>query len=748
MKKTSMAFIIVFITFYCQCLFAHDQEKVHPDITQFATEKSNLDAYLKKYLNFENGLSTALPTDGGKSILYLLREGSKQEDSLDTCRASNHFLNPLKTWDAAGLSDSPLWADVACFLWKPYYSAVTWATGFTSPTGPPIPYNPYNEKSPNVWTKARILYYNALTATNQTTRENSFAQMFQSLGQAMHLIQDMSVPAHVRNDFKSHIVFTGCGQEKCPDWIRSRFNNVFEYYVKTNPGLVSKDLLSELPKFTNPRLTDFWDTQNPASSPLGLSQYTNTNFLSDNTIPNNQPDEAHRFTLPVISNTNMLICEDYEPGSTKKRKYISRNTCGSISEARTVDHFAALSVLNKEILINPTYISTLRLWLDDNVHKTYAGELLPMAIGYSSSLLNYFFRGEIDAKFLPVFDESKLESVRIKVRNITPTKDSMGGNLDSKFYLAYRYRPPGAPADGSQDIWSQVPYVYPLPNALLYGKGDTGNDLEGPSYETEILFGGFPVDIPISNYQNAQFMLIYRGNLGEEKTNLANNELGGIIGKFEASKPITFHEENNTAPKGDYNWFQMDSPVFGSNVWDGVAQNEIVGGKLIKTNILNPSIPNTGAPWHFNTSLIGVHNLSGTTYANNIFPIPVTKDTYIEFKIDEMSMLPVPAPEGSYQGMVLSFSNGYKLEFSLGNQLWYLNNTTGYFSFNAGKGVVGNIHDLFKQFNLTATDGMKLNYIGLYQKIASNVPTDTQYEQKMIVDFIRIVEMEKMGPEQ
>ena len=294
------------------------------------------------------------------------------------------------------------------------------------------------------------------------------------------------------------------------------------------------------------------------------------------------------------------------------------------------------------------------------------------------------------------------------------------------------------PADGKYSILAY----------LLYYKDSEGKEPEGPSYETEILFGGFPVAIPISNYQNAQFMLIYRGNLGEEKTNLANNELGGIIGKFGASKPVTFHEENNTAPKGDYNWFQMDSPLFGSNIWDGVAQNEIVGGKLIKTNVLNPTIPNPGEPLHFNTSMIGVHNLTGTTYANNIFRIPVTKDTYIEFKIDEMSMLPVAAPEGSYQGMVLSFSNGYKLEFSLGNQLWYLNDTTGYFSFNAGKCVVGNIHALFKQFNLTATDGMKLNYIGLFQTIASNAPTDIQYEQKMIVDFIRIVEMEKMEPEQ
>ena len=191
MKKTSMALIILLFSFYCQCLFAHDQEKVHPDITQLATEKSNLDEYLKKYLNFKNGLSTALPTDGGKIILYLLREGSKQEDH-PMCRASNHFHEPLKEWNESAMSDSPWWINFYCNSWSPYYSTVTWATGFTDPASTPIPYNPYNEKSPNMWANARMLYYNALTATNQTTRENNFAQMFKALGQTMHLLQEVA----------------------------------------------------------------------------------------------------------------------------------------------------------------------------------------------------------------------------------------------------------------------------------------------------------------------------------------------------------------------------------------------------------------------------------------------------------------------------------------------------------------------------------------------------------------------------
>jgi hypothetical protein len=95
-----------------------------------------------------------------------------------------------------------------------------------------------------------------------------------------------------------------------------------------------------------------------------------------------------------------------------------------------------------------------------------------------------------------------------------------------------------------------------------------------------------------------------------------------------------------------------------------------------------------------------------------------------------------------YQGLVLSFNNGYKLELSLDDQFWYINNTTGYFNFSAGKTIVDNIYDMFQQWNLPMPADLKLDSIGLYQQIGFDLPTNTQYEQKMIVDFIRIVEME------
>lgn len=170
-----------------------------------------------------------------------------------------------------------------------YYSDVTWATGFTNPTGTPIPYNPASEKSPNMWANARTLYYNALKATNQSTRENNFAQMFKALGQDLHLLQDMSVPAHVRNDFRAHLIFNGlCDNEGCHYInILKWFGNPFEYYIKMHPTLVdAAGAANVTPTFTNSRLTDFWDTNQyngtiPSNSKsLGLAEITNANYFT------------------------------------------------------------------------------------------------------------------------------------------------------------------------------------------------------------------------------------------------------------------------------------------------------------------------------------------------------------------------------------------------------------------------------------------------------------------------------------
>ncbi len=731
MKIRILIFVLIIFTSFSSQIYAHDDERIHPLITENSAKNSQVHNYLKNNLNFKDGLETKLPNNGENTILKWLTDGSTAEDS-PMCRASNHFHDPMNTklWNTAGMSDSPWWINIYCHDYTPFYSTVTWATGFTAPTSTPIPYNPGNEKSPNMWANARSLYLSALTATTQTTREDNFAQMFTALGQVLHLLQDMSVPAHVRNDFQSHLIFNGfCTNDECSgnpiDW----FGNPFERYIKANSQLVSA-AESTPPTFTNPRLTDFWDTNqytgtNPSNSTtLGLAEITNTNYLSDSTILNNNPSTEHVYPFPKVNSQDYSICIDNEMETTDPRKYVCRNDSSNPS--------GAISLLNEESSITNDNIATFKLVLDDNVHDAYARELLPLAIGYSSELLKYFFRGQMEVKCLPVIKENKISYVKLSIKNATLNEAMTNGKL----MLTGKYID-----NNNEEIIFRAKYGasdYAVIGSLDYGQVSEGLNFLFPE----------GTQIPVDQWDSIKLTLTYQGKLGSEE--------GAVIGKVFSPGKLKFNEELNTAPKGDYNWFQMDSPVFGTNICPyhniehGVAQNEIVGGKLIKTNIRYPIADPSGLypGAHFNLSLVGIHNLSGNTYANNIFPIPITKDTYIEFKIDDMTISPITAASGiytHYQGMVLSFNNGYKLELSLNDQFWYINSTTGYFTFSAGYIILDNIHNMFAQYNLPVPADFKLNSIGLHQQIGFDLPLDTQYEQQMTVDFIRIVEMLNTG---
>ena len=206
-------YLLLFVTnFLLICLpnisYGYDDKETHPNLTFQAIVNSKLDYHLIDNLALSEGIKTAL---SNKKIWEWLQEGSKLEDSPD-CRAASHFLNPLKDWDKAGVSDTNktllgfLVVNPGCFVLAPFsdrysirkYSDITWATGFTSPSSELT-----DTDNDMDWNAARNYYRLALTASDNATREGNFAKTFQTLGQVMHLLQDMAVPAHVRNDFSA-----------------------------------------------------------------------------------------------------------------------------------------------------------------------------------------------------------------------------------------------------------------------------------------------------------------------------------------------------------------------------------------------------------------------------------------------------------------------------------------------------------------------------------------------------------------
>ena len=285
--------------------------------------------------------------------------GSNLEDKpLLARRYLNHFYSPL---NGSGLND--YFSGQPSFEW-----AADWG----------------NEWS---WMVARNRYHLGLTSTTDTERRAALADSFRALGQNMHLVQDLAAPAHVRNDAHPR----GDG---------------FEAYTSRNvDSLHFAPIAFSGPKNSistySPRQlwdSDQYDGTNPSTSTaIGLAEYTNANFASEDTIftENNLNDwiplnENHYFPFPRQEDT-IIFAESQNRtlnGFAVYRKYFDK-----VGGGQTIRHFATASRLYAYLLDDP---EPSIQGFDDQCYKDYADLLIPRAVGYSAALLDYFFSGEID----------------------------------------------------------------------------------------------------------------------------------------------------------------------------------------------------------------------------------------------------------------------------------------------------------------------------------------------------------------
>lgn len=314
--------------------------KVHEQITIEVINQNK--AKLNKYLTdigLPNGVEDELKSGNDKrKVRKWIEDGSWKEDLnwqylFDPL--FSHFYNPLT--NKSGVGDSWLsayeWADATSNSWS--------------------------------WTKARENFYKGLTLKTKTEREGALADAFRALGHVIHLVQDVSVPAHARGDL--HI------------------SEPYEKYTNKNIGNLNYTLFP----FTGPNSSvssgapkqlwdsDTYDGKNPSSTAnIGLAEYTNANFFSDDTIFRDFPHPAKENT------TAKLVEQTAKDGKTDKVWYI---------QGYTSEKLAAYSYMNKSLSSDKWEYN-----LNNYVYEDYASQLIPRAVGYSAGLLNYFFRGTID----------------------------------------------------------------------------------------------------------------------------------------------------------------------------------------------------------------------------------------------------------------------------------------------------------------------------------------------------------------
>jgi hypothetical protein len=334
-------------------------------------------------------------------VVEWVRAGSSRED--DPPRFVNHFHNPLRTWDQAGLRILGAQVGNSSVLWGQRPDLQPSDARFT-------------------WQDARLNFFQGLTATNQAEREAHLALTFRALGQLIHLVQDAAVPAHTRND--PHSIWEGL----------ERFVNGVQTADPTLatliPGVTGFDpsILALPPNPLAPipiaRIIDTTDPEQAAAFPsagtnVGLAEYSNANFLSGDTI-------LKDFAFPRVESLGVPF-DGTEPVTGKPRQYFPK-----VADGQTGFRLVAKGTWTERLIA--VAAGDQGFILDRGVYEDYARLLLPRAIGYSAGLLDYFVRGRIEIaapdRFVyglaPFVDGNTgaFTKLMFKVRNATPDDET------------------------------------------------------------------------------------------------------------------------------------------------------------------------------------------------------------------------------------------------------------------------------------------------------------------------------------
>jgi hypothetical protein len=365
----------------------------HRLLTLRATDPkiSSIDRVLKE-LGFREGNQTRFL---GLAAVDWIRDGAGLEDSPAT-RVVHHFHNPLaSSWDSAGLTvGGPVGL-----------SSVVWQQKADQNHGPGI-----TGAGSWAWPNARARYREALTLSSRDARESALAALFRSLGQIVHLIQDASVPAHVRNDQHLKVTIGGITLYDDSDgyegWVAGLAANPADFiaFLEARPPIGPSSEIFKLavaaPRIDREkapsRISALIDTgQYNGSNPditrtplIGLAEYANANFFSKDS--NSLADESVLMKFPYPARSSVALSGEVSNGR-EIRRYFSK-----VGDGDTVEFLAVPSLLYEFL---PDALRDRKIGLDGVVLNSYAHKLLPRAVGYSAALLDYFFRGDLDVSF-------------------------------------------------------------------------------------------------------------------------------------------------------------------------------------------------------------------------------------------------------------------------------------------------------------------------------------------------------------
>ena len=540
----------------CAAIASAYEIGTHQDLTEAAAIQSLLgvDPVARARIGLRRTIDSAsldqkYPDSNGQaqSVLRLLTGGAAFED--DSPRPAHHFFDPR---DGRGLH-----IEGAEFpLVNPATAAA--ANAYAQPSPDWVLGQGVVSKANNryTWASARDYMYYGLTLSIGSDRRQNWGSMFESLGRAVHHIQDMAQPQHVRNDahwFEQNREAECLGPpifSFCDFYLALHRDSAYERWTNRRDVLRSifaAGYLSNYPAvypgndvnpaglviFSEPRR--FW-----TNNGLGMADFTNRNFFSENTIAD--INGTLQPTPAITSQFRMKVgdlCLNAVPpcmGITDPEEWVYFWSSSASDQFRPAQNPMPQPFAAGESIFSPEFDSQdpagnhfLRL-----NRFTFAYDqlyLLPRAIGYSAGLINYFFRGNMqislpDEGVYAIADQSPagcgapcgFRKLKLKIMNVTAGNEVMGAGVLTavvKYHRNLCYRSDLAGEYGGDPaVFTGNTCRFPDENvAVSQPVTVSGVRADQPQLVTFYFDAASPIPMSMAD---AYLQVVFRGKLGQE----------------------------------------------------------------------------------------------------------------------------------------------------------------------------------------------------------------------------------------
>jgi len=370
-------------------------------------------------------------TEGDKqqSFFEWVCDGGYTADEPEWFMSLRHFYDPTRPEGQRYLTDINRMAEWFVWMQKkfplsgarddirledPMMDARHWALRGTNTSQANLPDNPY------CWDRGVENMQAAFAETDPQKKDRLFARAWRVLGETMHLVSDMTVPAHVRDDGHPLRPYAGpLRTDPYEDAIsRAEVETIFKQ-VARDPYTGSRDLAADIDQ----RLMD---GINAAKSPDELfhmvAAYTNANFFSADTVCGTDPSSGQRLT-PVTG-------REYPSPKLEECRYELGTYIKMISGFGRSGQGTREVLMLREGVEKPGLLDYLRrVWHDRpqaTLDSTYdccisqARVLLPLAIAANVKLADWF-----------------IPRVKVEITKVDLANKTLAGVLTHEPYGAY-----------------------------------------------------------------------------------------------------------------------------------------------------------------------------------------------------------------------------------------------------------------------------------------------------------------------